>query len=254
MYEDNNELIIVGILDTNFNHDRYDGLKEINPNYYIPADSMDNYAYWLMQSGAERIVYFKEGSAIKNPIFSSNIGIIAISLTGEYNNDKRILEYVNRTDNEMFAQNDIENALDQYIGEVLKLRYYILVLCFISLVFSFLVIFNYFSSSTTDEKNTINKLRLLGATKKDIIKIYYSRTLLIGVFLVILSSIITSLIVVSLNSFFTSFFLFKLTLFSFEIIPFGIILGICFITITSATIIPILIHAKKYPVKYITEF
>jgi ABC-type antimicrobial peptide transport system permease subunit len=207
-----------------------------------------------MQQGAERIVYFKEGSLIKNQIFSSNIGIIAISLTGDYNNDKNILEYVNKSETELFIENDIECALDQYIGEIIKLRYYILILCFISLGFSFLVIFNYFSSSVSDEKNTINKLRLLGATKKDIIKIYYSRTLIIGAFLIIVSSIITSIIVSMLNNVFTSFFLFKLTLFSFDIIPFGIITLICFITITSATIIPILIHAKKFPARYITEF
>ncbi len=113
---------------------------------------------------------------------------------------------------------------------------------------STLQLFNMITSSISMKKKEIGILRAIGARMKDVMKIFYSEALMIGLFSAILAILLNVVIITSANQFFMTQYGTSVKLLIFGYRQVVIIVLMVLISATLSTLLPVYFYAKKNPI------
>ncbi len=149
--------------------------------------------------------------------------------------------------------NPILSKINSISTSVSNFKLVFLICAIILGIFSFLLLFNYLSSSIIDKKQEIGILRALGASKRDVFFIFLFETLIIAIICFALALVVLFAGGFCLNQAITTSA--KLSL--FLIIPglrqVFIVLGISLLVSLSSTLIPIIKTRKQSPINIIRK-
>lgn len=241
---------ISGIISTNFDHKMYEVLKSD-----VIYDDINSTLSSRIQTGAESKLYFKKGFHDDLITFGdldndNKPYSLVISLNNVLNEDIKLFKHLDTysIDDEYYYMNEISEQIERASNLLVEINVIFLIIIVIVAITSFLLLFNSFSTTISDETRTIQILRLLGASKKNLIKIFFSKSLMALIILVIMSPLFSMLLVNIINNTLKVTFHLHFTLFSFGIIPTVIMILFSIVSITLATIIPILSFTRNSPI------
>lgn len=167
--------------------------------------------------------------------------------------DKKLLSTYNNINSFIKMENYYTrniDALKRVLQEVAKIMLYLgLGLA----VFSGLLFYNYMSIIIDDKKRQTGILRSMGASKRDIMLLYFMECLMLSFIIVILSNIVSWGAGYALNTIMDKTFLFMYHLFSFDFISLFIILGVSLIVSVLASTAPIIKMSKQKPIQMLKD-
>ena len=113
---------------------------------------------------------------------------------------------------------------------------------------SMLQLISLIASSISMKKKEIGILRAMGAQIKDILKIFYSESLMIGIISAVTAIILNLLMMSLVNAYFRYEYVISLKLLIFGYRQFFIIFGIVIVSTVISTLLPVCLYAKKNPI------
>ncbi len=200
--------------------------------------------------------------------YAKDYKFIVIPLTKSYSKDIKYIEFSNKSflhkeylyDTKVFSNYkiySIDNEVQYSINHIEGLLEVVVdIFKFVSigaLIFVIIFIGYYFSGVISDKKREIGVLRALGASKKDVIKIFITESIIIS-FASVLISIVLSIIVISIlnNWLITNYHLIE-SIFRFGIRQIGLVIFIEIFVAFFGIIIPLIKLMKKKPVDIIAN-
>lgn len=162
-------------------------------------------------------------------------------------------QFVNEDDTIYSIQNFIKAQIDTIGGLVAILSGVFLWIGIVMAVFSMLLLFNFITVSINAKRKEIGILRALGASGKDVFKIFLSESAVIVIICSIVSAILTGVISASVNADISANLGVTFSMFTFGIVPVAMIFGIAIVTAVISTFLPVWKNARKRPVEAIRQ-
>jgi ABC-type antimicrobial peptide transport system permease subunit len=180
-----------------------------------------------------------------------------IPLTRSYSKDYKLLKsldmyfynyQVDKPNTYLRFANEIVDNLSDYESHVYMINRILTILSISFGIIAFIMIFNYFSSSVVDEYKYVGILCALGATRKDLLKIYISRSLFLIIVTLGISFIGILVFIPIINNILMDKYvlLFPLLSFGFNTLFSNILLSL--ITVLLSSIFPIYKITKLTPI------
>lgn len=291
-YECDIKVKVTGILDTNFNYERYDyfgyssewGYNEEKAKH---VDVIRNEIHEDTANGFHNLVYLKDGfyDDYINGILDKQIGynriIIPLSnekkdqklidydmkqrkyyLTNEdilkFNEDYSNVSYINvEKDKDVYITYELENSMKQSINEVSE-RFVTLNMIIKYIGFALIVIvilFNlyYFSGLIFDQEKEIGILRSFGISKKDITIIFLTMALCISIISTSISFILSTIVLEKLNIYLKDAFYLPLMYYKMEFKQIIMIIIVVIVSLIIGLIIPLLKLLRKKIINIISK-
>lgn len=178
-------------------------------------------------------------------------------LTGNTRNDTKFLKSIktNRLDdNEDFVDgillyHTLMNDIVESENILKNIEMIFVIMAIIGSTFSFILIFNYFSVNIKDDYRKIGIMRTMGASKADIFRIYFIRSLSLSVLCILISILVSFVGINFINNYLYSRLLINITLLSIDISTPVLITLLAFVTVTISSIISIIMVTLKTPIE-----
>lgn len=145
----------------------------------------------------------------------------------------------------------LKEMIDEYSDTIDKMSGIFIWVGLVLAIFSMLLLFNFISASISAKKKEIGILRAVGASGRDVFKIFFVEAAIVVVVCVVLSIIITGVVSAIINDTVSEGVGLKLSVMSFGFEAISTIIAIALLTAFISTFIPVYTYAKKKPVESI---
>ncbi len=179
-----------------------------------------------------------------------------VSLSGNKKEDMQLISEItqNKAGLSFLGTNPIVTSAKRFDEEFDDLSTILLYVGALLALISTMQLFNLITTSISMKKKEIGILRALGARIKDVMKIFYSEALLIGLISAISAIVVNVIINFSANHYFEANFGLSYDLLIFGYRQVLIIFGFVLVASTLSSIIPVYIYSRKNPIETIRLF
>lgn len=231
---------ICGIIDTNFDEDKYEELKFINKNAGHPHNLDLAYFNLIENYSAHTLLFVCDGYFSRNQ--HDAIPSVVTALTGLINQDEHLIRIFNPK-SEIYEHCD-DLSIDLFLTkETLNNVKGLLIISLIAfIVIASILMLNYYSVVYIDEERTIKIFQAMGIRWENLFLIVLTIPLTLSIINIFISSVASKYLTIFINQKIQSNFFYEFSLLSFGFIQ---VFSIAFISII-ITFIAVLIPLKKH--------
>jgi len=176
---------------------------------------------------------------------------VVISMSKNVDKDIAMMKSIEKEDVKFHFDNDIAYVLIYANNTLTFYSWFALGASFIFAIFAALLFYNFMSTSINHKKKDIGILRAIGATKRDVYKIFFSEAAIIAMIIFIFSLVVDVIAVNAANNFISKIYFMHVALLNFGIRQILLLLLLGLFIAGLASGIPVYKFSKQKPIDVI---